>query len=188
MNVNMRQNTTWKDIAKVLKFGSRKTGSRAAQMPRSVCFLRSQPLKNMLKNQVFIRIHFFMFFKNLMVSGTSWDLILEVWDVLRVHFHDSWRYLRLLEISMNSNVLSDTPRILRPLPGEGKSWVSRAHYYRQFGGYSIQNTTHSMKHCHTGSEDVNVRCKCKCKWCMKHMLHSLMAPGKQGPADVSYSP
>ena len=71
----------------------------------------SQPLKNIVKIRVFIRIHFFNFFKNLMVSGTSWDLILEVWEVLRVHFHDSWRYLRLLEISMNSNVLSDTPRI-----------------------------------------------------------------------------
>ena len=105
-------------------------------------------------------------------------------EVLRVHFHDSWRYLRLLEIPMNSNVLSDTPRIQSIQSGEGKMFIPRAHYYRQLGGYSIQNTTHSMKHCHTGSEDVNVRCKCKCKWCMNHMPRSLMAPGKQGPADI----
>ena len=150
---------------------------------KKVCFLRSQPLKNIVKTMVFIRIHFFNFFKNLMVSGTSWDLILEVWEVLRIHFHDSWRYLRLLEISMNFIVFSETPQAEATQSGEGKTSVPRAHYYRQLGGYSIQNTTHSMKHCHTGSEDVNVRCKCKCKWCMNHIPHSLMAPGKQGPAD-----
>ena len=85
---------------------------------------------------------------------------------------------------MNSRVSSETPRIQAPQSGEGKSCVSRAHYYRQLGGYSIQNTTYSMKQCHTGSKDVNVTCKCKCKWCMKHTPRSLVAPGKQGPADI----
>ena len=114
-----------------------------------------------------------------MVSSTSWDLILKVWEVLRVHFHDSWRYLRLLEISMNFKVFSETPRILRPLPGEGKRTHSRAHYYRQLGGYRRQNVTYSMEH---GTWRLKGITNCR----LNHIPHSLMAPGKQRPADIKY--
>ena len=138
------------------------------------------------KTMVFIKFQIFIFFNNLMVSGTSWDLILEVWEVLRVHFHDSWRYLRLLEISMNFIVFPETPQAEAIQSGGGKSLVSRAHYYRQLGGYSIQNTTHSMKHCHTGSEDVNVRCKCKCKWCMKQYAPQPGGPWQAGAGGYVY--
>ena len=117
-------------------------------------------------------------------QGPLWTPFCCLLEVSGSHFDDFGRYWRLLGISMNSRVSSETPRILRPLPGGGKMRIPRAHYYRQLGGYSIQNTTYSMEHCHTGSKDVNVTCKCKCKWCMKHTLRSLVAPGKQGPADI----
>ena len=62
---------------------------------------------------------------------------------------------------MNSRVSSQTPRIQSIQSGEGKSWITKAHSDRQLGIYSIQDTTYSMEHCHTGSKDVNVTCKCK---------------------------
>ena len=111
-----------------------------------VCFLRSQPFKNIIKAMVFIRIHIFNFFKNLMVSGTSWDFILEVWEVLRFHFHDSWRYLRLLEISMNFKVFSEAPQAEATQKMGGKTFLPRAHYYTQLGGCRRQNGTYSMEH------------------------------------------
>ena len=133
---------------------------------------------------VFIRFHFFHNFWNLMVSGTILETILEVLGISRTHFEDFWWCWRLLKIAMTSIVFSETPQIEASQSGEGKKLIPRAHYYRQLGGYSIQNTTYSMKQCHTGSKDVNVTCKCKCKWCMKHTPRSLVAPGKQGPADI----
>ena len=114
------------------------------------CFLRSQPLKNIVKTVVFRRFHFFDVFKNLMVSGTSWDLILEVWEVLRVHFHDSWRYVRLLETSINFAVFSEAPQAEARQKMEGERIHPGAHYYRQLGGYRRQNGTYSMEHGHTG--------------------------------------
>ena len=68
---------------------------------KKIYFLRSQRFKNIIKIMVCIGIHFFGGFKILMVWGISADLSLEVWEVLRIHFQNSWRYLRLPEISMN---------------------------------------------------------------------------------------
>ena len=42
----------------------------------------SQPLKNIEKTIDFIRFHFFDVFMILIVLGTSWDLILEVFGGL----------------------------------------------------------------------------------------------------------
>ena len=54
---------------------------------------------------------------------------------------------------------------------------SRAHYYRQYGGYSMQNVTYSMEH-------GTWRLKGLQTAGLHHKLRSLMAPGKQGPADI----
>ena len=50
------------------------------------------------KTMVFIRFHFFDFLMILMVSGISWDLILEVFGGLETPF---WWFLRLLGIPWN---------------------------------------------------------------------------------------
>ena len=128
---------------------------------------------------VFMRFRIFSVFMIWMVSGTTLDTILFFFRGLRVHCYDFGTYWRLLGISMNSRVSSETPRIQAPQSGEGKMLIPRAHYYRQLGGYSIKNTTYSMKQCHTGSKDVNVTCKC----CMIQKLHNLVTPGKQEPSD-----
>ena len=111
-----------------------------------ISFPMSQPLENIGNTVVFIRFHFFHNFWNLMVSGTILETILEALGLSRTHLADFWGSWRLLRISMNFNAFSETPRILRPLPGEGKRTHSRAHYYRQYGAYSIQNVTYSMEH------------------------------------------
>ena len=53
-----------------------------------ISFLMSQPLKNILNTMVFIRLHFFNFFSNLMFSGITLDNIWRLWGVLNDHFHD----------------------------------------------------------------------------------------------------
>ena len=124
-----------------------------------ISFPMSQPLKNTVNTVVFIRFHFFHNFWNLMVSGTILETILEALGLSRTHLADFWGSWRLLRISINFRVFSETPRILRPLPGEGKKPIPRAHYYRQYGGYSMQNVTYSMEH---GTWRLK-----GCKWCMK---------------------
>ena len=111
-----------------------------------VSFQMSQPFKKLVNTLVFIRFHFFNNFHNLMVSGNIFETILEALGVSSAHFEDFWGCWRLLWISMNFRVFSETPRTLRPLPGEGKRMHSRAHYYRQYGGYRRQNITYSMEH------------------------------------------
>ena len=111
-----------------------------------ISFPMSHPLKNMVNSVVFIRFHFFNNFRNLMVSGTILETILEALGISRAHFEDFGGCWRLLRISMNFRIFSETPRILRPLPGGGKRMHSRAHYYQQLNGYSIQNVTYSMEH------------------------------------------
>ena len=61
-------------------------------------FLMSQPLKNIVNTAVFIRFHVFGFLLILMVSGTSWDLNLEVFGCLQASF---WGFLRVLENHWN---------------------------------------------------------------------------------------
>ena len=77
---------------------------------------------------------------------------------------------------MNFKVFSETPRIQSTQSGEGKKLIPRAHYYRQYGGYRRQNVTYSMEH---GTWRLKGITNCR----LNPMLHSLMAPGKQGPAD-----
>ena len=77
---------------------------------------------------------------------------------------------------MNFRVSSETPRIEAIQSGEGKKLIPRAHSYHQLGGYSIQNVTYSM-------EDGTWRLKRHVTVGLYHILRSLMAPGKQGPAD-----
>ena len=80
-----------------------------------------------------------------MVSGTILETILEALGVSKAHFDDSEGCWRLLRISMNFRVFSETPRIEASQSGGGKRTVPRAHYYRQYGGYSTQNVTYSME-------------------------------------------
>ena len=47
---------------------------------------------------------------------------------------------------MNSRVSSETLQAEASQSGGGKILVPRAHYYRQLGGYSIQNVTYSREH------------------------------------------
>ena len=106
----------------------------------------SQPLKNIVNIVVFIRFHFSNNFHNLMVSVTTLEAILEALGLSRVHFEDfggCWRFLR---ISMNFIIFSEAPQAEAPHSGGGKKLIPRAHYYRQYGGYSIQNVTYSMEH------------------------------------------
>ena len=105
----------------------------------------SQPFENIVNIVFFIRFHFLNNFYNFVVSGTILETILEALGFSRAHFEDFGGCWRLLRISMNFRVSSETPRILRPLPGGGKRMHSRAHYYQQLGGYSIQNVTYSME-------------------------------------------
>ena len=61
-------------------------------------FVMSQPLKNIVNIMVFIRFHVFDFLLILMVSGTSWDLNLEVFGGLQAPL---WGFLRVLENHWN---------------------------------------------------------------------------------------
>ena len=45
-----------------------------------------EDLKSIVKNRVFMRFHFFEFFAILMTSGTSWDLILDIFGGLETSF------------------------------------------------------------------------------------------------------
>ena len=51
-------------------------------------FRMFQPLKYDVNINVFIRFHFFMFFMNLMLPGTSLELIWRSLEVSRQHFDD----------------------------------------------------------------------------------------------------
>ena len=126
---------------------------------KMISFPMSQPLKNTVNTVVFIRFHFFHNFWNLIVSGTILDTILEALGLSRIHFEDFWVCWRLLRISMNFNAFSEIPRIESTQSGGGKNLIPRAHYYRQYGGYSMQNVTYSMEH---GTWRLK-----GCKWCMK---------------------
>ena len=124
-----------------------------------ISFPISKPLKNMVNIVVFIRFHLFHNFWNLMVSGTILETILEALGLSRIHFEDPCRCWRLFRISMIFRIFSETPRIESTQSGEGKIFIPRAHYYRQYGGYSMQNVTYSMEH---GTWRLK-----GCKWCMK---------------------
>ena len=65
---------------------------------KNLWFLMSQPLKNIVNTMVFIRSHFSCIFVILMLSGTSWDLILESFGGLQAPF---WWFLRVLENHRN---------------------------------------------------------------------------------------
>ena len=111
-----------------------------------ITFPMSQPFKNIVNIVVFIRFHFLDNFQNFVVSGTILESMLEALGLSRAHsgdFEGCWKLLRIL---MNFRVSSETPQIESTQSGEGKRTHSRAHYYHQLGGYSIQNVTYSMEH------------------------------------------
>ena len=148
-------------------------------------FLTSQPLKSTANTLIFMRFRIFSVFMIWMVSGTTLDTILLSFGGLREPFWWFWEVLEIAWNSMNSSVSSETPRLQSTQSGGGKMLIPRAHYYRQLGGYSIQNTTYSMKQCHTGSKDVNVTCKCQCKWCMKQYSPQPGGPWQAGAGGFS---
>ena len=86
-------------------------------------FLMSQPLKNTLNTMVFIRFHFSDFFVILMISGTSWDLILEVFGSLETPFWWFMRLLRIPWISLNSMVSWLAPESRAPCQGVVKTLI-----------------------------------------------------------------
>ena len=142
-----------------------------------ISFPMSQPLKNIVNTMVFMRFHFFNNFHNLKVSGTILETILEALGRLERPF--SW-FLEALVIAWNFNEFQGLlwgTQIESTQSGGGKMFLPRAHYYRQYGGYSIQNVTYSMEH---GTWRLKGITNCR----LNHMPHSLMAPGKQGPADI----
>ena len=143
-----------------------------------ISFPMSQPVKNKVNTVVSIRFHIFHNFWNLMVSGTILETTLEALGLSRIHFEDSCRCWRLFRISMIFRVFSETPRILRPLPGGGKRTVPRAHSYRQLGGYSIQNVTYSMEH---GTWRLK-----GCKWCMKPYPSQPGGPWQAGAGGYTF--
>ena len=82
----------------------------------------------------------------------------------------------MLGISMIFNVLSETPQAEARQSGEGKKDCSQGTLLQTVWG--IQHTECNIQHGTWNIEaerDVNVG--------LYHTLHSLVAPGKQGPAD-----
>ena len=67
---------------------------------KSCWFLVSQPFRNIVNTMVFVRFHVFDFWLIFMISGTSWDLNLEVFGGLQASF---WGFLRVLENDWNFN-------------------------------------------------------------------------------------
>ena len=82
---------------------------------------------------------------------------------------------------MDFRVCPEAPQAEARHPGGGKICLSRAHYYRQTV-WGIQHTECNIQHGTWNMEaerDVNVG--------LYHTPHSLVAPGKQGPADTQAS-
>ena len=106
----------------------------------------SQPLKNIVNTVVFIRFHIFNNFQNLVVPGTILESIWEALGLSTAHFGDFCGCWRLLRILMNFVIFSEAHQAEAPRSGGGKMFLPRAHYYRQYGGYSIEDGTYKMEH------------------------------------------
>ena len=76
---------------------------------------------------IFIRFRFFVFFMNLMVPGTSLELIWRSLEVSGQHFDDFWGHWKVIGISLNSVIWLADPRIQGTHPGEGKKVDPRGH-------------------------------------------------------------
>ena len=139
-----------------------------------------QPFKSRVNTDVFMRFHFFDFFVILMTSGTSRELILDTFGGLETPF---WWFLGVLDMHWNFTDFQDLPKL------RASTWLRVNCSSR---GYSIPSTITRLLTCRTSNSRYLT-----CWWNIERnwglsvenpLPPSLVAPGKQGPADICVWP